>query len=70
MTHTNVALCPHPQILLGAPRRARRSLCGSPSAAAASPTSRSPVPPSAAPRNRAEREALPERYYPVLSVIT
>ena len=39
----------------------------SPSAAAASLTSRRPVPPSAslpAPRNRAEREALPERYYP------
>ena len=39
----------------------------SPSATASSPTSRRPVPPSAslaAPRNRTEREALAERYYP------
>ena len=39
----------------------------SPSAAAASPTSSRPVPPSASlasPRNSAEREALAERHYP------
>ena len=67
----------HPQLWRGAPRRARRSLRGRPcprlpqppppQAAAASPTSRRPVPPSAsfaAPRNRAERETLAERYYP------
>ena len=68
-----------PQLWRGAPRRARRSLRGRPcprhpqppppQAAATSPTSRRPVPPSAsfaAPRNRAEREALAD---PVLSVI-
>ena len=61
----------HPQLRRGAPRHARRSGASrqavpSPSAAAASPTSRHPVPPSASlavPRNCAEREALAERYY-------
>ena len=67
----SLALCPPPQLRQGAPLRARRSGASrpavpSPSAAAASPTSRHPVPPSASlavPRNCAEREALAERYY-------
>ena len=58
-----------PTLNSGEARRAAlvARFAASPSAAAASPTSRRPVPPSAslaAPRNRAEREALPEKYYP------
>ena len=58
-----------PTLNSGEARRAAlvARFAASPSAAAASPTSRRPVPPSAslaAPRNRAEREALAGRYYP------
>ena len=59
------ALCPHPHPARGAAQRS--SLALRPAVPSPSATSRRPVPPSAslaAPRNRAEREALPERYYP------
>ena len=48
-------------------RRLLRDRTQLPAPPAASPTSSRPVPPSAslaAPHNRAEREALAERYYP------
>ena len=60
------ALCPHSQLLRGAQRRARCSLRGRPC-----PRSPPPQPPQDAAAQclkATEREALAERYYPVLSV--